>query len=174
MASLPYHHPFMFADRMVQLDHLTRGRLIVGVGPGALPGDAYMMGMETTRQRDMMLESLEAVLELWRNRRRTGSRQTDWFTLRDAQIAIAAVQQARHRGERGGDGVTLRAGGGGQLRHRIVVDRGDAAEGVRCAGAELADRHRNRGRVWANGKPGKVADDEDQCTSPILRETSAP
>jgi limonene 1,2-monooxygenase len=87
VASLPYHHPFMFADRMVQLDHLTRGRLIVGVGPGALPGDAYMMGIETTRQRDMMLESLEAVLELWADEAPV-TRETDWFTLRDARLQL--------------------------------------------------------------------------------------
>ena len=32
--SLPYHHPFMVADRIVQLDHMTRGRVMFGVGPG--------------------------------------------------------------------------------------------------------------------------------------------
>ena len=34
--SLPYHHPFMVANRMVQLDHMTHGRVMLGVGPGAL------------------------------------------------------------------------------------------------------------------------------------------
>ncbi|MBO0676613.1 LLM class flavin-dependent oxidoreductase [Mycolicibacterium sp. S2-37] len=87
VASLPYHHPFMFADRMVQLDHLTRGRLIVGVGPGALPGDAYMMGIETTRQREMMLESLDVVMRLWRDEGPV-SVETDWFTLRDARLQL--------------------------------------------------------------------------------------
>jgi limonene 1,2-monooxygenase len=72
---------------MVQLDHLTRGRLIVGVGPGALPGDAYMMGIETTRQRDMMLEALEAVLALWSDEEPV-NRETDWFTLRDARLQL--------------------------------------------------------------------------------------
>ena len=32
--SLPYHHPLMVANRMVLLDHLTRGRVMFGVGPG--------------------------------------------------------------------------------------------------------------------------------------------
>jgi len=32
--SLPYHHPWLVADRLVLLDHLTRGRLIFGAGPG--------------------------------------------------------------------------------------------------------------------------------------------
>jgi limonene 1,2-monooxygenase len=83
----------MFADRMVQLDHLTRGRLIVGVGPGALPGDAYMMGIETTRQREMMLESLEAVIELWRDEAPV-NRETDWFTLRDARLQLRPYSRA--------------------------------------------------------------------------------
>jgi len=37
--SLPYHHPYMVANRMVLLDHLTRGRVMLGVGPGALASD---------------------------------------------------------------------------------------------------------------------------------------
>src|SRR5581483_6364276 len=32
--SLPYHHPFNVAQRMVQLDHMTGGRGISGSGPG--------------------------------------------------------------------------------------------------------------------------------------------
>src|SRR5438309_6576298 len=39
--SLPYHHPFMVANRMVLLDHLTRGRVMLGVGPGALVTDSH-------------------------------------------------------------------------------------------------------------------------------------
>ena len=35
VSSLPYHHPLMLADRMVLLDHLTRGRVMLGAGPGA-------------------------------------------------------------------------------------------------------------------------------------------
>ena len=36
VVSLPYHHPFTLASRMMQLDHQTRGRAMFGVGPGAL------------------------------------------------------------------------------------------------------------------------------------------
>ena len=51
VTSLPYHHPLMVANRFVQLDHMTRGRTMLGCGPGALPSDAYMMGIEPTTQR---------------------------------------------------------------------------------------------------------------------------
>ena len=42
--SLPYHNPLMVADRMIQLDHMTQGRAMFGVGPGLLPSDAHMLG----------------------------------------------------------------------------------------------------------------------------------
>ena len=85
VVSLPYHHPLMVADRMVMLDHLTRGRVIFGTGPGALPTDAYMMGIDPVDQRRMMEESLEAILALLRTDEPV-TRETDWFTLRDAKL----------------------------------------------------------------------------------------
>ncbi|MBA2624930.1 MAG: LLM class flavin-dependent oxidoreductase [Acidimicrobiia bacterium] len=87
VSSLPYHHPFMLADRIVLLDHLTKGRTMFGVGPGALPSDASMMGIEPARQREMMEESLEAILALFRGDEPV-TRSTDWFTLRDARLQL--------------------------------------------------------------------------------------
>lgn len=87
VSSLPYHQPLMLADRMVLLDHITRGRVMLGVGPGALPSDAFMMGIDVARQRDMMEESFEAILELLAGDKPV-NRQTDWFTLRDARLQL--------------------------------------------------------------------------------------
>jgi limonene 1,2-monooxygenase len=87
VSSLPYHHPLMLADRMVLLDHLTGGRTMLGVGPGALPSDAYMMGIDVSRQRDMMEESLEAILLLLRSDEPV-TYETDWFTLRNARLQM--------------------------------------------------------------------------------------
>jgi limonene 1,2-monooxygenase len=87
VSSLPYHQPLMLADRMVLLDHLTRGRVMLGVGPGALPSDAYMMGIDPQRQRDMMEESLEAILALLAGDKPV-TRESDWFTLRDARLQL--------------------------------------------------------------------------------------
>ena len=64
VSSLPYHHPLILADRIVQLDHMTRGRTMFGVGPGALPSDAYMMGIAPDTQRIRMEESLGAIIQL--------------------------------------------------------------------------------------------------------------
>jgi limonene 1,2-monooxygenase len=89
VVSLPYHHPLMVADRWVLLDHLTRGRVMFGTGPGALPSDAYMMGIDPVDQRRMQQESLEAILALFRaGSEERITRETDWFTLRDAALHI--------------------------------------------------------------------------------------
>ena len=64
MKSLPYHHPFMLAETMAQLDHMTRGRAMFGVGPGALPSDATMFGIPSAELRRRMEEGLEAIVAL--------------------------------------------------------------------------------------------------------------
>ena len=92
VSSLPYHHPFMLADRMVLLDHLTRGRLMIGVGPGALPSDAFMMGIDPANQRDMMEEALEAILLLLEGKEPV-SMKTDWFTLVEARLQLRPYQR---------------------------------------------------------------------------------
>jgi limonene 1,2-monooxygenase len=87
VSSLPYHHPLMLADRIVLLDHLTRGRFQFGVGPGALPSDAFMMGIDVGRQREMMEEAFEAILALLEGDGPV-TRITDWFTLKDARLQL--------------------------------------------------------------------------------------
>ena len=86
VSSLPYHHPFMLADRINQLDHMTRGRTMFGVGPGALVSDAMMMGIDPAKQRDMMDEALVVIVRLLRGE--TVSHQSDWFTLREARLQM--------------------------------------------------------------------------------------
>jgi limonene 1,2-monooxygenase len=93
VSSLPYHHPLILADRIVLLDHLTRGRFMFGVGPGALPSDAYMLGIEPVEQRRMMEESLEAILQLLDGE--IVDLQTDWFTLREARLQVLPYSRPR-------------------------------------------------------------------------------
>lgn len=86
VVSLPYHNPFNVAERVMLLDHLSRGRTIFGVGPGALAYDAYLYGMHSNQLRPRMEESLEVILPLLRGERVT--RRTDWFDLRDAKVQL--------------------------------------------------------------------------------------
>jgi len=92
VVSLPYHHPFMVADRIVQLDHLTRGRIKFGVGPGALANDAHMMGIDHMQMRRMMEESLEAIVALLRDEEPV-NRESDWFQLVDARLQHGPYQR---------------------------------------------------------------------------------
>jgi limonene 1,2-monooxygenase len=87
VSSLPYHHPLILADRIVLLDHITRGRVMFGVGPGALPSDAHMLGIDPATQRVRMEESLGAIMALL-TANEPVSIQTDWFTLRDARLQL--------------------------------------------------------------------------------------
>ena len=91
--SLPYTNPFMLADAMVQLDHMTRGRVMFGVGPGALPSDASMMGIDARESRRMMEEALDAIVPLLEGE--TVSMKTDWFTLENARLQHASHTRPR-------------------------------------------------------------------------------
>ena len=84
--SLPYHHPMMVADRIVQLDHMTRGRVMFGAGPGLLASDAIMMGIDPLTQRDRMAESLDAILRLFRGEIIT--EKTDWYTMEGCRLHL--------------------------------------------------------------------------------------
>ena len=89
--SLPYHHPFNVAQRMVQLDHLSGGRAMFGSGPGALPSDARTFDIDPMTQRDRQDEALGVILRLLRGEDRF-SYDSDWFTLREAALQILPVQ----------------------------------------------------------------------------------
>ena len=88
VTSLPYHHPFLVAQRFVQLDHMTRGRTMLGCGPGALVSDAYMMGLEPVNQRPRMDEALDAIMLLLKGEEPV-TMKTDWFELREARLHLA-------------------------------------------------------------------------------------
>ena len=90
--SLPYHHPLIVANRMIQLDHMTRGRVMMGAGPGALVGDAYMMGIDPSTQRRRMDESLGLILRLWTETEPI-TYESDWFTLREARVHLRPYSQ---------------------------------------------------------------------------------
>ena len=91
VVSLPYHHPFNVAQRMVQLDHMTGGRVIFGTGPGALPSDAHMLGIDPMTQRDRQDEAIGVIRRLLAGERVTHT--SDWFTLQDARLQLFPLQE---------------------------------------------------------------------------------
>jgi limonene 1,2-monooxygenase len=85
VSSLPYHHPFTLADRIVYLTHLLKGRFIWGIGAGSLAQDANIIGVEPLEQRRMTEESLEAILALL-GYDGPVTRKTDWFEINNAEL----------------------------------------------------------------------------------------
>ena len=86
VVSLPYHNPLTVANRIIQLDHMTRGRVMFGAGPGLLPSDAFMLGIPVAKQRDRMAESLDVILRLFKGEIVT--EQTEWYNLQNARAHL--------------------------------------------------------------------------------------
>jgi limonene 1,2-monooxygenase len=93
VVSLPYHNPFIAADRMVQLDYQSRGRAMFGVGPGSLVHDAMKIGIAPADQRRRMNEALDVIMDLMAGKSVT--RKSDWFDLRDATLQLPPYSQPR-------------------------------------------------------------------------------
>lgn len=91
VSSVPYHHPLILADRIRQLDYLTRGRTMFGIGPGSLPSDAHMQGIPTAGVRDRLDEAIEPLVRLLRGE--VVNKQTDWFALQDARLQLLPYQE---------------------------------------------------------------------------------
>ncbi len=87
VVSLPYHHPFNVAQRIVQLDHMSGGRAIFGSGPGALPSDAHTHGIDQSLLRDRQDEALGVIRRLLAGEERFDY-ACDWFSLHDAKLQI--------------------------------------------------------------------------------------
>src|SRR5271167_2879117 len=84
--SLPYHNPLMTANRIIQLDHHTRGRIMFGAGPGLLASDALMLGIDPNTQRDRMAEALDVILRFFKGEVIT--ERTDWYNFVNARAHI--------------------------------------------------------------------------------------
>lgn len=84
--SLPYHHPMILADRIVMLDHLTKGRMMFGAGPGQLTTDAAMLGIDPLQQRPRMEEAFDVIMRLFRGE--TVTKRTEWFDCVDAVLQM--------------------------------------------------------------------------------------
>ena len=92
VVSLPYHHPFMVAQRMVQLDYQSGGRVIFGSGPGALPSDAHTLGVDPMVLRDRQDEAMGIIRRLFEGGERF-SYESEWFTLNEAKLQLLPLQR---------------------------------------------------------------------------------
>jgi limonene 1,2-monooxygenase len=102
VVSASYHNPLWVAERAVQLDHMTKGRFMLGLGPGALPSDAAMIGLDMPKTRDLLEDAVGIITQLMAGDEPVNFENDRWV-LRDArlhlrpythphpEIAIAAV-----------------------------------------------------------------------------------
>ena len=85
--SVAYHNPYMVAERAVLLDHLTKGRFMLGVGPGSLPTDAIMLGLDPTETRPLLEEGLDVIIKLLTSEEPVSS-STKMWNLTDARLHL--------------------------------------------------------------------------------------
>jgi alkanesulfonate monooxygenase SsuD/methylene tetrahydromethanopterin reductase-like flavin-dependent oxidoreductase (luciferase family) len=63
---LGYHHPAMVAAEIAQFDHMSQGRLILGIGAGGLASDGELFGHTDIQLRgERMREAIDMILALW-------------------------------------------------------------------------------------------------------------
>lgn len=86
VTSIAYHNPLWVADRMVLLDHITRGRTMLGVGPGSLPTDSAMIGLSPTDTRELLDVNIDIIMRLLRGE--VVTQRTPTHNLVDAQLQL--------------------------------------------------------------------------------------
>ncbi|MCZ2816372.1 LLM class flavin-dependent oxidoreductase [Modestobacter sp. VKM Ac-2984] len=91
VTSIAYHNPLWVAERMVLLDHLTRGRAMLGCGPGSLPTDSMMLGLNPTDTRELMEVDLDIIMRLLRGETVTATTRT--HELVDARLHLRPYTQ---------------------------------------------------------------------------------
>ncbi len=170
VSSLPYHHPYILAQRMVQLDHMTRGRAMLGIGPGALSSDAYMLGIDPVEQRRKMDEGLEAIMALFESDEPV-TRKTDWFEMNEARlhlrpytnprmhVAVASIFSPAGPAAAGRHGCGLLSVGASQPGALVDLPTqwGLAEEAADKAGKEVSRSE------WRLVQPFYLAEDRDQA-----------
>jgi limonene 1,2-monooxygenase len=124
--SLPYHNPLWVADRIILADHLTKGRIKIGLGPGALTTDAHMIGLDPTTQRDALVEDVDVLMALLRSdepvtadtaRYRLQEARTQMRPYSEIEFAIAATASPTGPRIAGKHGVSLLSIGATMAAH---------------------------------------------------------
>jgi alkanesulfonate monooxygenase SsuD/methylene tetrahydromethanopterin reductase-like flavin-dependent oxidoreductase (luciferase family) len=63
--NLSHHHPVLVAAHAAMFDHLSGGRLILGVSPGALPSDAEALGILDEDRNALFAEAIDVITGVW-------------------------------------------------------------------------------------------------------------
>ena len=164
VVSLPYHSPLMVAERMNQLDHLTRGRAMLGVGPGLLP-----VGRDDARDRPARAAPHDGRVARRRAAaaaRRGGHREDRLVRAARRQAAPGTVLAPAPRGGGRGVGHAVRPAHRRPLRHLHAVTRGDDAGGLQRPRAITGASSRRRPRSTDSTSPASAGASPAGATSP--------
>ncbi|WP_029352341.1 LLM class flavin-dependent oxidoreductase [Bosea sp. 117] len=63
--ALPQHHPAKIAGDAAQFDHLSKGRFIMGIGPGGLATDFELFDVMEKNRGEMLAECLDTIHAIW-------------------------------------------------------------------------------------------------------------
>jgi alkanesulfonate monooxygenase SsuD/methylene tetrahydromethanopterin reductase-like flavin-dependent oxidoreductase (luciferase family) len=63
--NLPNSHPAAIAAQAAMMDHLLKGRFIMGISPGGLMSDAEVFGNFGNNRNEMFVECINTVLKIW-------------------------------------------------------------------------------------------------------------
>src|SRR4051795_6103920 len=119
VASPNFRHPVVFAKELVALDQISGGRLIAGIGAGALTGwDTHMLGQPTLTASERT-ERFREFVEILALLLRDGSASYDgqWYVADEARSLPGPVQQPR---------LPLAIAASGPKGMRLAVEHGAA------------------------------------------------
>lgn len=94
VSSIPFHHPFHVAERFAFLDHLTRGRAVLGVGPSGLVTDTQLFDIPPSDLNPMMRESTEIIVKLLETPGPV-SHEGKYWQIKDMALQLRSYQQPR-------------------------------------------------------------------------------
>lgn len=114
---VPLYQPVDLARRVVTLDHLSRGRFVLGVGTGAIPSEFSNMGVHFQERGARMDEALDILIRLWTEEEVTY--EGKYYRLQEVVLEPKPVQKPypsilmgglHNNIQRGGPGAARKAG----------------------------------------------------------------
>lgn len=148
---LGLHHPLVALDRMILLDHLTRGRVSFGMGVGGgIPSDLSVFGLTPELAGRRMQESIDVMMELLTSAAPVTAK-SDWFELHDAVLQLRPYTQP-HMPLAVASANPKNVGFMGRVGGRVLLGGTphlveDAYEALQ-AGALEAGRTASRSQIW--------------------------
>ena len=89
--TLPLYHPLRLAEEICTLDHLSRGRLELGVGRGVSPLEIATFGVDPGKSQAMYLEAYQVVMKALSSR--SVSFQGEYYQFDDVPFILEPVQK---------------------------------------------------------------------------------